>query len=412
MDIELPKPEAEFCRFRVSPKMIPNFLISRLASPFKTPQHNHPQFQLGLLRHTHVFFFNSLAPQQHQHKKDHNFTISYLVTSCGLSPEAAVGASQKVHLESPDKPNAVLNLLRNYGFSETQIAKYIKKRPLLLLVNAEKTLLPKLKFFDSIGVSPVDLPKMALENQTLLARSLERFLIPRYKVLKSVVRDDREVVRALKRGAMAFEFCDVVKNLVPNTEFLRGFGVSQRSISHMVMFHPSEAFMKHEKFVKGVKLAWEMGFDPLKTNFISAVHVLLHLDKAKMESRFEALEKWGWSREVSLSAFRKFPTFMSYSEERIGRSMSFLVEDMGWPSEDIARFPAALAYSLEKRIIPRCHVIKILKSKGLVDSQLSLATFMCAREEVFLETYVTKFRKDVPRLLKVYQGLIDYKDVL
>ena len=392
--------------------MVHRFLFSRLASSLKTPHCNNPHFQLGHPRFDAFLFFNTLTPQQHEHKKDHNFTISYLVTSCGLSPETAATVSQKVHFETPDKPNAVLALLRNYGFSETQIAKYIQKRPTLLLANAEKTLLPKLKFFYSIGVSHVDLPKMALENQTLLSRSLEKCIIPRYKVLRSVVRDDGKVVRALKRGTLAFVFCDVVNNLVPNTEFLRGFGVPQSSISHMVVFHPSEVFKKHEKFVEGVKLAKEMGFDPSKITFISAIHVLLHLDEATFEKRIEAFEKWGWSREVSLLAFRKFPNFMSYTEERIGRTMSFLVKDMGWPSEDMARFPTTLGYSLEKRIVPRCHVIKILKSKGLVNGQLSLATFICVREEVFLETYVTKFREDMPRLLKVYQGLIDYKDVL
>ncbi|MED6179765.1 hypothetical protein PIB30_003980 [Stylosanthes scabra] len=394
--------------------MIPNFLISRLASSFKTLNLNNPKPLFNLLQHhkSHPLFFNSLANQVTHRRKDSNFTISYLIATCGFSPETAAQLSQKVHFQSPEKPNAVLALLRKYGFSETQISKYIQKRPMLLITNANKIILPKLKFLSSIGISREDLRKLVIENHGLLARSLEKCLIPRYEVLKSVVRNEREVVCSLKRGAMAFALCDVIKNVVPNTQVLRDLGVPQSSISMLVMFHPSEAFMTHAKFVEGVKLAKEMGFDPIKSNFISAVHVLLHTDSEKMERKMKSLEKWGWSKEVSLKSFRKFPTFMSYSPERISRAMRFLVEDMGWTAEDIARFPTTLGYSLEKRVIPRCHVIKVLKSKGLVKDQLCLPTFMCAKEEEFLEYYVTKYQEQVPLLSKVYQGLVDYKELI
>ncbi|XP_015973334.1 uncharacterized protein LOC107496557 [Arachis duranensis] len=394
--------------------MMPNFLISRLASSFKTLNLNNPKSQLNLLQQhkSHLIFFNSLATKDTKRPKDHNFTISYLIAECGFSPETAALLSQKVQFKTPEKPNAVLALLRQYGFSDTQIAKFIQKRPLFLLTDAEKIIKPKLMFFSSIGIPRVLLPKLVIENQNLLARSLEKCLIPRYEVLKSVVRSEQEIVCSLKRGAMAFVLCDVMKNLIPNTKVLRDLGVPQSSISLLVMFHPSEAFMNHERFAKCVKLAKEMGFDPNKCNFISAVHVLSHMDCAKMDRKMKSLEKWGWSKEVSLSSFRKFPTFMSYSPERIGRAMRFLVEDMGWSSEDIARFPTTLGYSLEKRVIPRCHVIKVLKSKRLVKDQLCLATFMCMKEEEFLEDFVTKYLDQVPLLPKVYQGLVDYKDLL
>ncbi|XLR41462.1 hypothetical protein HN51_019654 [Arachis hypogaea] len=155
--------------------MMPNFLISRLASSFKTLNLNNPKSQLNLLQQHkwHLLFFNSLATKDTKRPKDRNFTISYLIATCGFSPETAVLLSQKVHFKTPEKPNAVLALLRKYGFSETQIANYIQKRPMLLLTDAEKIIKPKLKFFSSIGIfSSVDLPKLVIENQTLLARSL------------------------------------------------------------------------------------------------------------------------------------------------------------------------------------------------------------------------------------------------
>ncbi|XLT04891.1 hypothetical protein HN51_043640, partial [Arachis hypogaea] len=148
--------------------MMPNFLISRLASSFKTLNLNNPNSQLNLLQQhkSHLLFFNSLATKDTKRPKDRNFTISYLIATCGFSPKTAALLSQKVHFKTPEKPNAVLALLRKYGFSETQ-AKYIQKRPMLLLTDAEKISKPKLKFFSSIGISRVDLPKLVIENQTL-----------------------------------------------------------------------------------------------------------------------------------------------------------------------------------------------------------------------------------------------------
>ena len=79
--------------------------------------------------------------------KQHPFTVTYLINSCGLSSESAISASEKVQFQSPERPDLVLALLRNYGFSRTQISNLIRKRPILLLYNPENILLPKLEFF-------------------------------------------------------------------------------------------------------------------------------------------------------------------------------------------------------------------------------------------------------------------------
>ncbi|KAE9596330.1 putative transcription regulator mTERF family [Lupinus albus] len=387
-----------------------NFLISRVIPSSPIP---HSQFHLNLLRHNEFLFFNSFTSQSQQDQhKDLNFSVSYLITSCGFSPETATHVSKHVRFKTLDRPNAVLALLKKYGFDQTQIGKFVLKRPLVLVADAESTLLPKLKFYQSIGISTTVLPKLMLKNHTFLTRSLDKFLIPRYKILRSVVRSDEEVVGALKRDALGFMYCDLNNNFIPNINVLKELCVPQTSISILVMHYPGTAYIAHSRFVEGVNLAKELGFDPLKVSFIGALHVLLNLERAKWESRLESYQKWGWSREISLSAFRKFPTFMSLTEERFAKSMNFLVNDMGWPSEDIAGYPVVLAYSLEKRIIPRCRVIKILKSKGLIKNSLSIGSFTSRTEESFLMKYVTKFLEDVPLLLDVYKGLVDHRDLL
>ncbi|RDX63669.1 hypothetical protein CR513_57869, partial [Mucuna pruriens] len=125
--------------------------------------------------------------------------------------------------------------------------------------------------------------------------------------------------------------------------------------------------------------------------------------KAVWKSRLELYERWGWNSEVFLRAFRMFPNFVKLSNEMFSRKMSFLEADMDLPTEDIAKYPPVLAYSLEKRIIPRFSVVKILKSKGLLENSFHFGSFMTITEEIFLEKFVVNFWKDLPLLADVYK---------
>ena len=64
--------------------------------------------QLHFLRNTTPYIFRSFSAYN-----QHSFTVSYLVNSCGLSPETAFSASEKIHFENPKNPDSVLALLRN-----------------------------------------------------------------------------------------------------------------------------------------------------------------------------------------------------------------------------------------------------------------------------------------------------------
>lgn len=104
-------------------------------------------------------------------------TLSYLANSCGLSPEAAIVASHKVKLRSLEKSDFVLALLRRYEFSDTQISTVVCRHPQILVSDTQKTLLPKLEFFCSIGVSGLDLTKILTYKPKLLGTSLKNCII-------------------------------------------------------------------------------------------------------------------------------------------------------------------------------------------------------------------------------------------
>nr|POE68570.1 transcription termination factor mterf15, mitochondrial [Quercus suber] len=378
---------------------------------------NRRRTQLGLLQKNAFFIIQSftsvgrLSESEFGNEAERNyFTVSYLVNSCGLSPKSALLASNKVHFQNPDRPDSVLSLLKENGFDNTQITKLIRSRPTLLLADPENTLLPKIEFFRSIGVSGSDLPRILTVSPDLLRRSLTNHLIPCYDFLKSVLLVNEKVITTMKRSQRAF-LCDVTNVMAPNVALLRELGAPQSSISLLVTHFPSMAFITHAKFVKAVQEVKELGFDPSKTLFVQAIQAVLKLKKPMWESKFEIFRRWGWSEADTLLAFKKHPICMLLSEEKITKAMKFLVSRLGFSSKNIAKNPVVLNLSLEKRIIPRCSVVQILLAKDLVKNDLSLATFLLPTEKCFLEKFVIRFQDNVPQLLSVYQNKMELLDV-
>ncbi|CAA2979789.1 transcription termination factor MTERF8, chloroplastic-like [Olea europaea var. sylvestris] len=344
--------------------------------------------------------------------KESSYTISYLINSCGLSPEKAISASEKVHFETPEKPNSVIALLKNHGFSKTHIANLVRRRPVLLLSNPEKTLLPKLEFFKSIGVSEAHLAGTISRDPTLLTRSLENQIIPNYNYLKSVLLTDEKVAAAVKRTSWIF-LEDPGKNLTPNITVLKELNVPQSCIILLLTHFPEAIMQRHDEFRASVSEVLEMGFNPLRSTFVLALHAISGKGNKTIWARcYETYSKLGWSRDDIYTAFRKHPNCMILSEKKITRTMDFLVNKMGWESKMIVSCPMVLFFNLENRIIPRCSTVQVLFSRELIKKKdVKLTTVLLPTEKCFLEKFVTKHEKQVPKLYDFYEGKIRIEEL-
>ena len=340
----------------------------------------------------------------------HSFTVSYLVNSCGMPLQTALDVASKVKFKTPKNPDIVLSLLRTQGFTKSQISKIVKQFPRLLFFNSDRTLLPKFEFLHSIGLSKSDCVQIVYSCPFLLGSSVKNHLLPCYNYLKSVLVVDEKVIKCLKRSPRAFRqvFPD---KIAPNIELLRTSGVSDVLISSLVSNVPDSAFRRHSKFRSIVNQVRDMGFDPSKVVFVEAIRVLSGMSSLTWERKFKAYSKYGWSKDQTLLAFKKFPPCLSVSEEKIFKNMDFFVHKMGLMAVDIATKPTVMVFSLEKRIIPRCSVVQSLYSKGLLKKKLSIASILHPTEKTFLEKYVTKFPNDATWLLHLYTGEVKIFDV-
>ncbi|KAK9912766.1 hypothetical protein M0R45_036610 [Rubus argutus] len=337
------------------------------------------------------------------------YTVGYLIKSCGLSPDDAVPAFKWVKLRSPERPDSVLALLRNHGFSETQISKVVRSFPQVLQADPEKTLFPKLEYFRSLGVSREDLSRTLATNPTILWRSLEKGIKPTFNFLRSVA-SEKQVIAAFKRSTWMFPN----KNVVPNFGLLRELGMSQSCISLCVSQINRIMILNPENLGQVVREVKQMGFNLKKSVSVMAI-VALSFTTSKAvinRSRQVYMSRWGWSEDDVLSAFRKFPQCMIVTEKKIMQVMDCLVNKMGWPSGMVAKHPVVMGFSLEKRIIPRCSVVQVLLLKGLlINEKFALTSVLIPGEEQFLKRFVTKYLDRVPQLSSVYQGKVDIQDV-
>ncbi|KAL0459631.1 UNVERIFIED_CONTAM: hypothetical protein Slati_0590300 [Sesamum latifolium] len=343
-------------------------------------------------------------------EKKKSETVSYLINSCGLSPETAVSASEKVCVGNLRKSNSVLALLEKQGFSRAQIATLVRKRP-TILVAKEKTLLPKFEFFQSIGLSKDILAKTISREPTFFTRSLENQIIPNYDFLKSVLGTDERVVAAMKRTSWIF--CDDVNNsLSPNIKVLRELKVPESCIKLLLTHYPEALFRKTDEFRAYVSKVLEMGFSPLKSMFVLALHAISgDANKLTWARCYQSYSNWGWSEDDIHMAFRKHPNCMLMSQEKISETMDFLVNKMGWNSRTIAACPTVLLFNLKSRIIPRCSVIELLSSRGLITKRPKLSTVLVPLEKSFLERFVVKYEKEVPELLDFYKGKVGVQEL-
>ncbi|XP_028085282.1 uncharacterized protein LOC114286328 isoform X2 [Camellia sinensis] len=181
-----------------------------------------------------------------------------------------------------------------------------------------------------------------------------------------------------------FFWIHVDKNAIPNVALLGELGVPQSCISL---------------------------FDPSKVTFVDAICVLFGMSKSAWERKVEVYKRWGLSDDDIHLAFKKFPKCMILSEKKITSGMDFLVNEIGFEPITIARTPKTLGYSLEKRIIPRCSVIRVLSLNGLIKKEKGLSAIISTSEERLLDAFVTKHQDQVPQLLNVYQKKTDVPEL-
>ena len=119
--------------------------------------------------------------------------------------------------------------------------------------------------------------------------------------------------------------------------------------------------------------------------------------KEVVARRIQLLQSVGFSKDDVLEMVRKQPLVLGMSEKKLQGNMDFLVRDVGLGVPYIARRPALLTYSVERRLLPRHSLLKVLKAKELLKDDLDYYATAMMGEKFFSGKVCASFRKTSPR---------------
>jgi mTERF domain-containing protein len=105
--------------------------------------------------------------------------------------------------------------------------------------------------------------------------------------------------------------------------------------------------------------------------------------------------------EVS-TAVSKMPTILGFSDEILLRKIKFLVNEAALEPRYIVERHVLFALSLEKRLVPRHYVMKVLREKGLLDSDMSFYSVVALGEDTFKSKFIDRHKDSVPGLADTY----------
>ncbi|KAK1280628.1 hypothetical protein QJS04_geneDACA015038 [Acorus gramineus] len=360
---------------------------------------------------THLWFLENPNPKSISHitkqsksSDPSSTTVPYLINSCGLSPTSALKASKGFRIKSTENADSVLAFLKNHGFTNTQLTQMITRFPKLLACDPDDTMKPKMEFFlHEAGVAPSELTELILLDPKIMEIGLENHIKPSFEFLNGLFGTNENVLLTFKRNPSLFRH-DLHKCLDPKIASLRDCGMPMSLISKFIKNYSwSIVFARSDRFSEVVASVKEMGISSLSHLFISAVHTRLSMSTSTWEGKIELYKSLGWSEDKLLSTFKKHPYCMVISEKKLRKVMEFFVKELGWEPSDLNTCPAVLSFSFEKRILPRCSVIQVLSSKGVLRKDLKQKWALMIDEKTFLEKYVNKYRDVAPELMQVYQ---------
>ncbi|KAE8650382.1 hypothetical protein Csa_011108 [Cucumis sativus] len=334
-------------------------------------------------------------------------SLTYLSTSSEIvsSPESASLASNAVQLENNGK--AVIALLANHGFSQSQISYLANRYPQILSANPEKTLLPKLLFFQSKGLSSPEIFELVRSDPWVLGASINKRIIPAFDYIQAVFGSEEKTLAVIKQF-VGILVKDLRISVGPNIEILKQIGVPDSNILSYLQRQPKMFFTSSIQFKEIIERVMEMGFSPQRLQFLVAVFALRSLTKSSWDKKLEVYRKWGLSEEDFRIAFRRNPMCITFSEDKTNSVMDFFVNKIGCQSSFVARKPVLISLSLKKRIFPRGYVYQVLLSKGLIKKHKKIILLFESPEKRFIEKFINPHKEQIPGLLELYeQKLMD-----
>uniref|UniRef100_A0ACD5THJ8 Uncharacterized protein n=1 Tax=Avena sativa TaxID=4498 RepID=A0ACD5THJ8_AVESA len=338
-------------------------------------------------------------------------TVFYLESTCALSPAAAARAADSIRLVSADstaQANAVLDLLRRYGFSDAHISATVRKFPIVLVSDPTKTLQPKLDFLASVGISGPLLPKLVSLSPIVLHRSIQDHLAPFIESLREILGSDARVVTALRQMPYVIR-CSPKSSLKLGLPALRDVhGVPPGDVSKIVAIQPGVILQGPNRMAEIVQAIKKFGVEPGHPTFVHMFAIISKMKTPTLERKIALYQSLGFDKDGVTFIMRRYPPSLAISEEKIKQNVRFLVEKAGLSLEEIMRYPNALVRSLESHS-RRCAVLTLLRKERKPEGNHRVPVVLVTTVERFLKVYVQPYNIEIPDVVRAFNGEIPFE---
>ncbi|KAI9196994.1 hypothetical protein LWI28_028864 [Acer negundo] len=364
---------------------------------------------INLTSHTKVkpifsLFFSSLPRTQNS-----NFSLlNFLIETLNFPPKKAQSVSTlfSSRVKSPEKLQSVLRYFQNLGFSESHIRSSVRGAPQILFSNVDKTLKPKIEFFQELGLVGSDLGKFISRNSIILTYSLRKTLIPCTRILRKIFVNDNnneELFRVLSKcGWLLSKHPDL--RLLSNIAYLESCGIVGSQLSMLLKRQPRIFIMEESKLRRLGSRVSDLGFSVDSRMFVHGLQTVSGLSEETFSKKLELFRSFEFTKEEYMRMFRRAPTLPRVSEKKLKSGLDFFLNKAEFGKEMLIRAPWCLMLNIEERVIPRYEVLQILKLKRLLKKEPSFINVLNFPEEQFLEKFVGRFRDDVEELFVAYKG--------
>jgi len=324
----------------------------------------------------------------------------YLVSRCGLTQAQALKAAAKIsHLPSRARPDAVLAYLEStLRVPAADVTRVVVMDSTFLCADVEQTLARRVADLRDLGLSRDQIARLL----PLVPNSFRnRFLRSNLEFWLAEIGSFDKLLKVL-RSCSGLLSMDLDKVARPNVAFLRQCGQDISEIAGTNLYVSRIFTMKPELLKETVQRVEELGVERSARMFRRAIAVVAFIDKEVIARRILLLHNVGFSKDDVLAIVRKQPLVLGTSEQKIQGNMDFLMKDVGLEVSYIARRPVLLMYSVERRLLPRHYLLKVLREKGLLKGQPDYYGTASMGEKIFVEKFVHPFKNHVPGLTDDY----------
>ncbi|GBG88929.1 hypothetical protein CBR_g48540 [Chara braunii] len=273
----------------------------------------------------------------------------------------------------------IMAYLKSEGAEDEDLGKIISAFPSVINYDLDTDFRPTAELFEQLGVQPNSMGKILARHPKLMTQ--RNNMLPKIKFFEKLGLTSGEVAEVAENAPQLL-CLSVENNLMPTVEYLQSLGISDPSLRKILKTRPMVLAFSLQKLQRNVSfLLAEIGIPPNQLERVVTRYpgVLSLSVEKKMRPSQAYLLSVGFKKADIAAMVSKAPSILGFSTSTtLAPKYEYAVNEIGVKNEAIVAFPAYFSYNLEKRIKRR---FELARSLGM---EYRLSTLYGVRDSKFL----------------------------